>query len=41
MWGWIGRARLFLATERLIGEELETAVRERLDRYQRSGGRQG
>ncbi len=32
----IGRARLFLATERLISEELATGIREGLDRY-RSG----
>jgi AcrR family transcriptional regulator len=33
----IGRARLFLATRRLVGEELEARIREGLDRYQRSG----
>ncbi|MDP4503392.1 TetR/AcrR family transcriptional regulator [Nonomuraea turcica] len=31
----IGRARLFLATERLIGAELAAAIKEGLDRYQR------
>lgn len=31
----IGRARLFLATRRLIGEELAADVRDGLDRYQR------
>jgi AcrR family transcriptional regulator len=35
----IGRARLFLATERLIGAELAAGIREGLDRYQRSGKR--
>jgi AcrR family transcriptional regulator len=35
----IGRARLYLATERLIGEDLAVAVREGLDRYHRSGKR--
>lgn len=34
----IGRARLFLAAERLISEELEAAVREGLDQYERSAG---
>jgi len=32
----IGRARLFLATERLMGAELEADVRSGLDQYQRS-----
>jgi hypothetical protein len=31
----IGRARLFLAAERLIAEELEAGIHEGLDRYQR------
>jgi hypothetical protein len=35
----IGQARLFLAAERLIGEELEAGIREGLDQYQRSGKR--
>lgn len=35
----IGRARLFLATERLIGAELATAIRAGLDQYQRWGKR--
>lgn len=34
----IGRARLFLAAERLISEELEAAIREGLDRYERAAG---
>jgi hypothetical protein len=33
----IGRARLFLAAEQLIAEELEAGIREGLDRYQRRG----
>jgi AcrR family transcriptional regulator len=32
----VGRARLFLAAERLIGEEMEAGVRSGLDEYQRS-----
>lgn len=37
----IGRARLFLATQRLVSKELEAAIREGLDRYERSEGGKG
>jgi AcrR family transcriptional regulator len=37
----IGRARLFLTTESLIGEELAAGIRAGLDRYQRWGKENG